>query len=81
MAQGIVLGLMLATLAIIIVLGRKLWANQSEGARRLKLVIKIGSALLVGAIILNAGNDGPFLAGIAVVLGVGYWVVKGFKKG
>lgn len=81
LAQGIIIGLMLGMLGWVILLTRKLWAHQSEGARRLKLVIKIGAALLVAAVILDAGNDGPFLAGILTVIGVAYWVFRGFRKG
>lgn len=76
-ASGVVLGLMLAVIAIVVTLGRKLQANQSEGAKRLKLTIKLGALLLVGAVVVSAGADG---FAIAAIIGVAYWIYKGFKK-
>jgi hypothetical protein len=79
--RGLVLGLMLFMLFMGVAALRKLWASPSEGARRLRVVFKgIGVLALIGVALASNANDRPILIGIAVVIGVVVWVVKGFRK-
>lgn len=74
-----VLGLMLGTIAAILLLLRVLAASKSEGARRLRLVLKLVVLVGVLAVLIDAFGVMNIL-GWCAALAVMAWVYRGFKK-
>ncbi len=78
---GVVQGLMLAAIGLVATLIWKIARSPSEGARRLRMLFKLGGIAAVVMLILAAPPaDKPLLIGMAVVIAAGIWVYKGYTK-
>jgi chromate transport protein ChrA len=77
--RGLVQGGAFLIVGLLATLIWKLMRSKSEGARRLKWVLASAFALWVLAGVASYGNPMEAVA-LAVIVGVGYWVYRGFKK-
>lgn len=59
--------------------GRKLMKSSNEGARRVKMVVLGVVVLIAGAFAVEAFGPGGTVVAVAI-LGVIFWVTKGFKQ-
>lgn len=68
-----------ATIGAVIAFVWRLLKGPSEGSRRLRLVASLAVAVLVLAMLVDALGVGGALT-TAVIVGVVWWVAKGFRK-
>lgn len=77
LVRGLIIGGALGVVGLIAHWAWKLLRSPSEAARRARIVLGLIGAALIGLVILNAGNDAPFLMGMVAVIGAVVWVLKG----
>lgn len=78
-AGRFILGIMLTIAALLILLGRNVARSQSEGARRLKLILKVAAAIFGAILFVGSVGPGPALVWIALAAIIA-WVYKGYKN-
>lgn len=78
--RGLIIGGAIFIIAVIFSTLARLLRSESEGARRLRLVLKVASVLALVMLVVSAlPADRPVFIGLIVVCAVGYWIWRGFK--
>lgn len=78
-AGRFILGIMLTIAALLILLGRNVARSQSEGARRLKLILKVAAVIFGAILFVGSVGPGPALVWISLAAIIA-WVYKGYKN-
>lgn len=79
LVRGLIIGLVFAAVGFTAQLIWKLMRSQSEGARRIRIVLYTLIGLSVAALIIHDGGVGVALV-VAALIGAGIWIKRGFKS-